>query len=146
MLTQPQPPHDDEIPELCNSFSLQDQWNSVQSNQYSTVSIAGGRICVVCIYLNFHWRNMRCDVKIQRLWSLVDKRNDVTLFESLSEIDFQRWIIIYKEKNTSFATFQCHYRPKYQKLSSDNHLHLILWTSRQEKEKFVQFHLFTRRG
>ena len=99
MLTQPQPPHNDEITEICNSFSLQDQWNSVQSNQYSTVSIAWGRICVVCIYLNFHWRNMRCDVKIQRLWSLVDKRNDVTLFESLSEIDFQRWIIFYiKEK------------------------------------------------
>ena len=107
MLTQPQPPHNDEITEICNSFSLQDQWNSVQSNQCSTVSIAWGRICVVCIYLNFHWRNMRCDVKIQRLWSLVDKRNDVTLFESLSEIDFQRWIMFYKEKNTSFATFKC---------------------------------------
>ena len=28
--------------------------------------------------------------KIQRLWSLVEKRNDVALFESFSEIDFKR--------------------------------------------------------
>ena len=32
--------------------------------------------------------------KIQRLWSLVEKRNDVALFESFSEIDFKRLVDI----------------------------------------------------
>ena len=32
--------------------------------------------------------------KIQRLWSLVEKRNDVALYESFSEIDFKRLVDI----------------------------------------------------
>ena len=35
-------------------------------------------------------RDSGIDLGIQRLWSLVEKRYDVALYDSFSEIDFQR--------------------------------------------------------